>query len=392
MNKKILLVLCLSIFTALLGQGLVVPLLPVYANSLGASGFCIGLIFGIFSISRTFFLPFFGRLSDKNGRKPFIVWGLFFFFMASIAFLVSDSITSLVLIRLFQGISSAMILPVAQAYAAEITPSGAEGRVMGIVNIALYFGLSAGPIFGGILKDLFGIRASFGSMGVVCLTGFLLSITFLPPVREESYKVKRTSPRSYGNLIHNKNVIGIIIIRLGYMLCVGSLWSFLPLIANNKYSMSSSAVGVLMSLIVFTNAVLSYPIGILADQTSKRVLVFTGGALTLLGVLVLYYSISSSGLYLVVILFGIGGGFLTTSSAAMSAVMGKNLASTGSVMSLLIAGHSTGMFIGPLMSGIIMDYTGNINTSFQIAGIVFLILLVAAYFLTKDYHLAEKIT
>jgi MFS family permease len=146
------------------------------------------------------------------------------------------------------------------------------------------------------------------------------------------------------------------------MFCVGSLWSFLPLIADTKYDMSSSTIGFLMSLIVFSNAVLSYPIGMLADKMSKRFLVF------------------------------LGGGFLTTSSTAMSAVIGKKLGSTGSVMSLVMVGHSAGMFTGPLLSGIIMDYTGNINAAFQIGGIVALILLMIAYVLTKDYHLVEKNT
>ncbi|NQU65504.1 MAG: hypothetical protein HQ517_14640 [SAR324 cluster bacterium] len=61
-------------------------------------------------------------------------------------------------------------------------------------------------------------------------------------------------------------------------------------------------------------------------------------------------------------------------------------------MSLLMVGHSAGIFTGPFLSGIIMDYSGNINAAFQIGGIICLIQLVAAYFLTKDYHLAEKST
>ena len=71
-DKKIFGTLFFSIFTSVTGVGIVVPLLPVYAHDMGASGIYIGLIFGAFSISRTFFLPYFGRSSDKNGSYNFV--------------------------------------------------------------------------------------------------------------------------------------------------------------------------------------------------------------------------------------------------------------------------------------------------------------------------------
>jgi MFS transporter, DHA1 family, multidrug resistance protein len=389
MNRSILLVLSLAIFSAVLGQGLVVPLLPVYASSLGASAFYIGLIFGIFSISRTLFLPYFGRLSDLKGRKPLITWGLGCYLLASIAYMMSYGVTALIVIRFLQGISSAMIVPVVQAYAAEISPPGAEGRIMGIINIALYFGLSAGPVFGGMINDWFGIRAAFGAMGVVCLFGLVLSIILLPPVSSEKKPDPLETPRNYRFLLHDPNIIGIVLIRFGYMLCVGSLWSFLPLIADTLYHLSSTAVGLLISLIVFTSAVLSYPIGFLADRTSKRRLVFIGGFVILIGVVTLYFADTSRELYWVAMLFGLGGGFLTPTSAAMAAIMGKKQVAMGSVMSLLTVGHSTGMFVGPLLTGIIVDMTGDIKAAFMISGLVLLILLAAVGWLTRNYRRVE---
>jgi len=95
-DKKIFSALFFSIFAAVTGIGIVVPLLPVYAHDLGASGLYIALIFGGFSISRTIFLPMFGRWSDKKGRKPFLTVGLFFYFIISLAFIFARDLNSLV--------------------------------------------------------------------------------------------------------------------------------------------------------------------------------------------------------------------------------------------------------------------------------------------------------
>ncbi len=74
------------IFSTITGVGIVVPLLPIYAHDLGATGFYVAMIFGSFSISRVVLLPYFGWLSDQKGRKPFILAGLIFYTLISMAF------------------------------------------------------------------------------------------------------------------------------------------------------------------------------------------------------------------------------------------------------------------------------------------------------------------
>ena len=147
-DKKIFGTLFFSIFATVTGVGIVVPLLPVYAHDLEASGFYIALIFGAFSLSRTLCMPYFGRLSDKKGRKYLIVTGLFSYSIISIAFIFSHNVETLIAIRFIHGIASAMTMPVTQAYVGDITPAGSEGSIMGIFNISVFFGLSIGPLIG----------------------------------------------------------------------------------------------------------------------------------------------------------------------------------------------------------------------------------------------------
>lgn len=389
MNLKIFKFLFLAIFASTLGQGLIVPLLPAYAHSLGASGFFIGLIFGAFSFSRSLFLPYFGKLSDKKGRKPFITVGLFLYFCASIAFMFSNSVPSLIVIRFFQGIAAAMILPVAQAYAGEISPKGKEGSTMGMVNIAFFAGLSGGPILGGIIKEAFGLKISFLCMGIVCLAGFLLCLIFLPPVRKERFSNSDYEPVTYKILLKNKYILGIFLIRFSYIICVGAMWTFLPLLAEVEYSMSSGEIGIIMSLTVLITAIVSGPMGLISDKISKRLLLGISGVFISISIFALYYITETWQLYFVIVVTGIGGGMLTPAVMAMAAVLGRSFNSMGTVMSILTLGHSLGMFIGPISAGIIMDLF-NLKISFIGGGVILLFSTTLTMLLTSGFRQFES--
>src|SRR6056297_1732315 len=189
MDPRVFSVLFFSIFATLIGVGIVVPLLPVYARDLGASGLYIAFIFGGFSLTRTFFLPWFGRWSDKRGRKPFICAGLLGYFLVAVAFVMARNLETLVAIRIIQGVASAMIMPVVQAYVGDITPWGREGMAMGMFNMSVFLGLSVGPLFGGVIKDCLSLQVAFAFMGALAFTAFCLAFFFLPPPSRESIVV-----------------------------------------------------------------------------------------------------------------------------------------------------------------------------------------------------------
>ena len=246
-NKKIFLTLFLALFATVTGMGIVVPLLPVYAKSIGASGFYIAMIFGSFSISRAFLLPFFGLYSDKRGRKPFIVWGLLFYSVVAFLFTLSDTINSLIFMRFLHGIASAMIAPVVQAYVGDITPKNKEGFVMGTFNVSMFAGLSLGPLLGGIIKDLYSLNIAFISMGVLSFIAFLLSAFMLPPTNKERYTQKDKPSMPIKAILKDREVIGLFTYRAAYTVCIGIVWCFLPIFAETKFGATSSQIGVLIT-------------------------------------------------------------------------------------------------------------------------------------------------
>ncbi|RPH52649.1 MAG: MFS transporter [Desulfobacteraceae bacterium] len=355
LDKKIFGTLFFSIFTAVTGVGIVVPLLPVYAHDLGASGLYIGLIFGAFSLSRTILLPYFGRLSDKKGRKPVIVAGLLFYAIVSAAFLFSTDIKTLILFRFIQGIASAMIMPVCQAYVGDITPVGKEGFFMGMFNMSMFFGLSIGPLIGGFVKDYYSLDTAFACMGFLSLTAFIISLFFLPPTITEKAMANKKSPKKWKHIIGDRNIAGLFIFRFAYTASIGIIWSFLPVFTNLEFSLSGFSTGILVTLGVLISGILHTPMGIAADKFNKQFLIATGGFAVVFSMLFYGKAECFNDLLFASILFGIGGGISMPALMAIAVYKGKETDSMGSVMALITTAHSLGMLIGSLAAGLIMD-------------------------------------
>ena len=389
-NKKAFAVLFFSLFATITGVGIVVPLLPVYAHSLGASGLYIGLIFGAFSLSRSVMLPYFGRLSDRKGRKPLIVLGLLAYALVSVAFVYSSRVSHLILIRFVQGIASAMIMPVVQAYIGDITPEGKEGATMGMFSMSMFFGLSAGPIAGGILKDHFGMDASFVCMGVLAFFGFALSFFMLPPTKEETALRKGRSPMHWRMLMEDRVITGIFVFRFVYTACIGIIWGFLPVLADVRFSLSSSQTGILVMLGVFISGLMQPLTGYLADRWDRRAMVMVGGALAALGVISYYWAFQAFHLYMGSIVFGLGGGIAMPAIMAVAVYKGQKTDSMGSVIAVLTMGHSLGMLCGALFAGLMMDWFA-LRDAFTFGGGLMLVGLICFYRSAEHGKLAKRV-
>ncbi len=355
-QKRIFAVLFFSIFSAVTGVGIVIPLLPVYAHDLGASGLYISMIFGSFSISRTLLLPYFGRVSDKNGRRPYIVTGLFAYAIVSCGFILVSSVEALIGLRFLHGIASAMIMPVAQAYVGDITPKGEEGFYMGMFSMSMFASLSIGPFMGGVINHRYGLDAAFAAMGIMALIAAFLSYFLLP--REDLGRETKDDkpPASWGKLISNKMIAGLFLFRVSYTTCVGVVWCFMPLFANTKFGLNSSQTGTLVMLMVLVGGILHTPMGYVADRVNRTFLAVCGGVIIIISMAICGMADGYRFLIFACIAFGIGGGISLPAVSAVAVIEGKKENALGSVMSILTIAHSLGMLAGSLIAGLTMDY------------------------------------
>ncbi|MCG8618036.1 MAG: MFS transporter [Desulfobacterales bacterium] len=355
-HKGIFVTLFFIIFATVAGVGIVVPLLPIYAHDMGAEGIYVAMIFGAFSLSRTLLLPYFGRLSDRKGRKPFIAVGLVTYVLVSLALIWSTSVNGLILIRFIQGAGSAMIMPVVQAYVGEISPEGTEGYSMGLFNLSMFLSLSLGPLLGGTILDAWSMDGAFICMAGLSLAGLILCLKYLPPLSQERMNTRESEPVPYREILRDRDLIGLVLFRYAYTACIGVIWCFLPLFAAKTFHLSGTRIGVLVMVGVLVSGVLQVPMGMVADRMNRKLMIISGGLISSAGIASLYWCSTFWELLAAVTVFGIGGGISMPAVSALAVIKGEAKNAMGSVMSLMTVSHSMGMFTGALTAGLSMDF------------------------------------
>jgi len=172
LKRSVLLVTASAAFlTPFLGSAINLAL-PSISKDLNASAIELGWIASSFILSSAIFLLPFGRLADIIGRKKIFSWGILLFTVSTFLIIFSWNFHSLLIFRIFQGISGAMIFGTSLAIITSVFGPGERGRAMGINITAVYTGLSGGPVIGGLLTQYFGWRSIFGFLvpiGLICL-------------------------------------------------------------------------------------------------------------------------------------------------------------------------------------------------------------------------------
>ena len=355
MIKKVFPILGLSLFSSLLGAGIVIPLLPLYAESLGATGIWLGVIFAAFSISNAISIPIFGRLSDRSGRKLFLSIGLLFYAIVSLGFVWSGTVFQLIFFRFLQGMAGGMIIPIAQAYIGDICPEGEEGKWMGFANAAFFSGFGFGPLMGGVLTEHLGMDVAFFAMGGLNLLAFFIVILFLP---ESPYRKLAAEPGlSFGKISASRMMRGLVSFRLALVVGRSTFMVFLPIFAAHSLGLRPALTGVLVATNVLLSSLLGIPCGRLADIFRRRSLVIVGSFLTLVYLALIPWTQTFWQLFGLCVFGSIGSAISLPAASALVVEEGKKFG-MGSTIAVFTLSMSLGMAIGPISAGAIADFAG----------------------------------
>ncbi len=346
--QKLLFTCCLVSLACNLGSYMRIPVVPLFARSLGADAFQVGLINSSFLFMAGLLSLPLGILSDRLGRKSFIITGALVSAFSSLLLYASKTPSQMIWIYLFFGVGLAAFNPTMMSYVADISPATHLGRAYGWYTMALYGGMALGPAAGGYLGHLLGLRPVFLISGAFIFLMSWMVVLFLPGTSGvRRTKSEGSSAPSLGKLLGNRPLLGCWLATFGSCFGYGTFMTFVPLHANNL-GMNAGHIGLIFTAQALCNAFCRIPFGQLSDRAANR------GSLALAGFLVFAAALAGFGRF-----SGLAP-FLLCSAVAGTG-MGMIFTPLGALVSEVVPRESRGLAMGGYNTCI---YLGMMSSSF----------------------------
>ena len=361
-------IIFLTVFIDLLGFGIIIPLMPFYAETFGADALTVGLLNTSFSLMQFLFAPFWGRLSDRVGRRPVILIGLFGSAVAYLLFGLAQSMTLLFAARIAAGIAGANI-PTAQAYMADVTTPENRARGMGLVGAAFGLGFIFGPAIGGFLSQ-WGYQApSFFASGL-SLANFIAAWFLLPESRPAQTEERRHVSRSEAlrEALARPRLPGLLLIYFVVVTAFSSFELNFSLYGERRFGFTSTTIGYVFA---FIGVILSIVQGVLVGRVVPRIgehrVVPAAIAILCVGMALIPVADTTAMLVVACAILSVGMGFHSPSiTSAISRLSGAN--EQGGILGLAQAAASLGRIVGPTWGGFLYDRFG-ITSPFYAAAV-----------------------
>lgn len=243
-----LFVIFLTIFVNLVGFGIIIPLLPFYAQTFGASPFVIGLLFASFSLSQLVASPLLGELSDRWGRRPVLILSLVGTVVSFTMLAVAESLAMLFAARIVDGLSGGNITT-ARAYIADITTEQDRAKAFGMLGAAFGLGFIVGPALGAAFSHI-SYTAPIWAAAAITVVAIALAWFWLP---ETVHRVEagRAPWRALAELSRRVNLRVVFTIDFLYWMAFAVYQTTFALFGAQRFGFDAARTGYLLSAFGF---------------------------------------------------------------------------------------------------------------------------------------------
>ncbi len=352
------LVLFATVFIDLLGFGIVIPFLPLFAARLGVGAAGVGLILSSYSFAQLLCAPILGRLSDRAGRRPIIMLGLLGSALGYLVYGFATSFFWLILSRVLHGACAATV-STAQAYIADTTDESGRAQGMGLIGAAFGLGFVLGPGLGGLLGRS-GLRLPAFFASAMALANLLFAALALP----ESHRPERLSGLGLAQIVEpwlniTQNLHGRLwrLFSLAFLLtfAFAALETTFPLLASEVYRLGPVAIGGVLAYLGLVQALVQgYVLGKLVARTGEAWLIRAGAIAMGIGLAPLASTSSLALLLVWLALIAVGYGL---SGPSVASLISKSATRRlqGEVLGVNQSALSLARIFGPVAAGMLYE-------------------------------------
>ncbi|MCM8811581.1 MAG: MFS transporter [Candidatus Omnitrophica bacterium] len=347
----------ITVFVHLVGFGIVIPVLPLYADRFGASAFQAGMLLASYSAAQIMFAPILGRISDRVGRKPVLMVSILgtavgFFLMG-----MADSLPVLFWGRILDGVTGGNV-STAQAYIADVTPLEDRSKRMGLIGAAFGLGFIFGPALGGILSHISMAAPFLFAAGMAVLNALFVKL-WLPESLPPSRRVTGSGEGVLPVIFHLWRVQTLNLIFATYLvvtIAFSLLTATYPLFAQDRFSCTVSQVGYIFAGLGLMSALIQ------GGLLGWLVKVFGDAGLVMLGAVILaagfFLLPLSAGYFSMVAATGVVALGHSLVAAPLNGLASKTVSpgSQGQVLGAMQAIASFARIVGPIAGGVLFDF------------------------------------
>jgi DHA1 family tetracycline resistance protein-like MFS transporter len=364
MRKPSLLIIFLTVFIDLIGFGIVMPLLPLYSSEFGASGWMNGAIVASFSLTQFIFAPWWGKLSDRIGRRPVLLVSNFGSVVAYAMFGYASTFQGqtalwlLLVSRIFAGICGAN-LSVASAYIADISPPEKRSKSMGLIGMAFGLGFILGPALGSVSVKYFGPAGPGWVAGAICFVNFLFTLSFLLESRKPSSEpqVQRVRLKQWAHTLQHPTVAFLVALYFIATFAFASFEVTIGMLLRDNFGYQAKDIGFYFTYCGLLSALLQGGgIGPLVKRFGERTLVSLALIIAAVGLLMLPLVGTKGGLLLALGIFALGSGIHRPPLFGLISILTPEN-EQGATMGVTQSAGSLARIVAPVFATAIYEYS-----------------------------------